>query len=238
VTFADDRAARLYAAPTFARLLASRVDVLPVDPKAPSVLAMLPNTKMQQVARVAPRMVMGVFKDTRSFFDDRSPLKATVRTVPGQMRFSVKFRSEGDRTTFAKWMRSKADPTTLMTQYNHKVSAQFDGKPAGRVDVVAAGVGFPLFPEVRFYAKHSSPTTEVAIESTFEHDLYLAMRPQQGERFITLLAIVFPFVSFLWLGAIVMVLGGAICMWPVRGRATVPVASARPTVPSQPVRTA
>ena len=86
------------------------------------------------------------------------------------------------------------------------------------MDPVPKNVGISLVPEVRFYAKHSSPTTEVAIYSTFEHDLYLAMRPQQGQRFITLLAIVFPFVSFLWLGAIVMVLGGAICVWPTRQR--------------------
>ena len=61
----------------------------------------------------------------------------------------------------------------------------------------------------------------MAIYSTFEHDLYLAMRPQQGQRFITLLAIVFPFVSFLWLGALVMVFGGTICMWPMRRARTV-----------------
>ena len=87
--------------------------------------------------------------------------------------------------------------------------------PGGvRVDCVPTGVGDVLLPEVRFYKKHSSPTTEVAIQSAFSHDLYLAMRPAQGQKFIHLLAVVFPFVSFLWLGAITMLFGALVAMLP------------------------
>lgn len=235
LTFADDLAARAFAAPFFARSIGDRVTALPEDPKQPAVLSMLPNARMQQVARVAPRMVMGVFKDTRSFFEDRSPFKASVRTVPGQMQFSVRFRNVEQKKLFASWMTSKPTPELRMVRYNDKVDARLQGKKAGRVDIVPASAGFVLYPEVRFYAKHSSPTTEVAIESTFEHDLYLAMRPQQGKRFITLLAIVFPFVSFLWLGAAVMVIGASICMWPTRTAAVVVVKERRPIAPEPPL---
>ncbi len=237
LTFANDTDARMYAAHTFAARLGQRVTVVP--DKDPTLVAMVPNSAMQRVARVAPRMVMGVFKDTRAFFDHRSPWRASVATVPGQMRFSVQFRSAADRDAFAKMLVAETKPGPLMVRYNDKAKVKLAGKAAGRVDVVPAGVGIRLLPEIRFYAKHSSPTTEVAIESTFEHDLYLAMRPQQGQQFITLLAIVFPFVSFLWLGAAVMVIGGAICMWPTRSRARARAAAPSAKTPrSRPVATA
>ena len=215
--FVDDSKARAYAGRRFAAELGARVDVLADSDSR--TLAMQPNMGLQQVARVAPRMVMGLFKDVREFFE-ASPLPGVVATTPGQMRFTVRFDKAADRATFAEWMKLEVAADTLMIRYNSKLRPTIAGKKGGRVDVVPAGVGSVLYPEVRFYAKHSSPTTEVAIKSTFEHDLYLAMRPQQGQRFITLLAIVFPFVSFLWLGAAVMVFGATICMWPVRQAAT------------------
>ncbi len=211
LTFADAGQARAFGDRVFAQRFAKRVRVLPS--RDPLELRLTLGDTLRRVAQVAPRMAMPVFKDVRAHFTKRSGLPATVHTVPGQMDFSVRFQRAGDRDTFVQWMKAAPMPGLRWARFADKVKLK---QGAARVDVVPAGVGFDLLPEVRFYAKHSSPTTEVAIHSTFEHDLYLAMRPQQGQGFITLLAIVFPFVSFLWLGAIVMVLGGAVCMWPSR----------------------
>ena len=71
-----------------------------------------------------------------------------------------------------------------------------------------------MYPEVRTYQKHDTPTTEVAIESAVHQDLYLAMRPSMGKPFVSLLVVLFPLVSFLWAGALVMVIGGTICLIP------------------------
>ncbi|MEY3011394.1 MAG: hypothetical protein RIT45_129 [Pseudomonadota bacterium] len=222
VVFADDGAARRFAEPAFARRLAETTRVLPSED--PTLLMLDLGDEALRVARVAPRMVMSVFKEARTHFELRSSLQATVKTVPGQSRFEIRFASAEDRSRFVGWMRAPAAEAVQWMRYNDKASQA----GAAIVDLVPRGVGLLLEPEIRFYQKHSSPTTEVAIESTFEHDLYLAMRPQQGTSFITLLAIVFPFVGFLWLGAITMVLGGAISMWPTGATVRAPVAAARP----------
>ncbi len=206
--FEDDQQARRFAEVAFARRLAHAVRVLPS--RDPALLELDLADESLRIAQVAPRLVMTVFQETRQHFERRSSLRATVKTVPGQSRYEVRFERAEDRAQFVQWMSAEVPPSIAWMRYADKAS-----RPgAALVDVVPAGVGLVLVPEVRFYAKHSSPTTEVAIQSTFEHDLYLAMRPQQGTTFITLLAIVFPFVSFLWLGAVTMLFGAAIAMWP------------------------
>ncbi|MCO4761281.1 MAG: heme lyase CcmF/NrfE family subunit [Myxococcales bacterium] len=222
LTFKQAADAKSFSDRYFAQRLAGQAAVLPSND--PLELRLTLGETLRKVAKVAPRMAMPLFKGTRAHFTKRSAFKATVHTVPGQMDFSVRFANPAQKDRFTALMAAKPLAGIRWARFADKV--QLKGG-AGRVDVVPSNVGMLLLPEVRFYAKHSSPTTEVAIHSTFEHDLYLAMRPQQGKSFITLLAIVFPFVSFLWLGAIVMVLGGAICIWPTR-RAR-PVRQSAPT---------
>ena len=94
-------------------------------------------------------------------------------------------------------------------------AAHFDVE-TGVAAFVPKGVGNVMLPEVRSYQKHESPTTEVAIDSTLLEDLYLAMRPGMGKPFVSLLVILFPLVSLLWTGALVMVIGGIICLLPSR----------------------
>lgn len=224
LTFDDAKDARAFGDRYFAHRLGTQVRMLPS--KDPLVMRLTLNQRMRDIAKVTPRMAMPIFKGTRKHFEKRSALKATVKTVPGQMDFGVHFATLADKTKFEALMKAPAMSGLRWARYVDKVRLAGE---AGRVDVVPMAAGMLLRPEIRFYAKHSSPTTEVAIHSTFEHDLYLAMRPQQGKSFITLLAIVFPFVSFLWLGAIIMVLGGAICMWPTRRRR--PARSASSTAP-------
>ena len=214
--FASEADAKRFVGRHSAGLLAERVAVLPNRRGEDGVLHLSLGAKMRAVARVAPRMAMGVFKDVRAHFERNAIDAATVHTVPGQMNFEVRFDRPEARDRFVEAMAAGPIPGVLMAKMSDAGGAGKGATSEVRVEVVPTDVGIVLRPEIRFYAKHSSPTTEVAIHSTLEHDLYLAMRPQQGQRFITLLAIVFPFVSFLWLGAIIMVAGGAICMWPRR----------------------
>ena len=72
-------------------------------------------------------------------------------------------------------------------------------------------------PEVRRYKKHSSPTTEVAIWSRISEDVYFAMRPGFGQPFISLLGFVNPMINLLWLGAVIMFVGGGFIIFPTGG---------------------
>ena len=220
ITFTDDQRARAFAQVGFARRLAAMARIVPSED--PRLLRLDLGDEALRMARVAPRLVMAIFTEARQHFERRGVGAVEVRTVPGQSRFDLVFADADAKANFVAAMRAELPAGVAWLRYQDRAS-----RPGrGVVDVLPVGVGFVLQPEVRFYAKHGSPTTEVAIQSTFEHDLYLAMRPQQGTSFITLLAIVFPFVSFLWLGAVTMVLGGAVAMWPTGARQAAPVADA------------
>jgi cytochrome c-type biogenesis protein CcmF len=72
-----------------------------------------------------------------------------------------------------------------------------------------------LAPEKRFYKRPGQPTTEVAIRKTLREDLYLvlgALDPSSG--LVTFQAFLNPLVSWLWIGAVVMVLGTTVVMTP------------------------
>ncbi len=73
-----------------------------------------------------------------------------------------------------------------------------------------------ISPEKRFYSKADKPTTEVSLRSTLVEDLYITM-PAIGEgRDITLKAAVNPLQVWVWIGSIVMVLGGILAIIPRR----------------------
>lgn len=226
VTFASAEAGRRLGQRWFASTLRGRAAAWQADPADPTVLHGAISAELQEVMQVTPQVVMKLFADLRDWARDRAPSPVEVQTVKGQVQFSLKFDSEAARKSFQTDLAQPKLAGLRLVQVNARAKV-----PAGavRVDIVPEGVGDLLVPEVRFYKKHSSPTTEVAIRSTIGHDLYLAMRPAQGQRFVNLLAVVFPFVSFLWLGAIVMLLGGVIAMLPARR--ALPLAAVQPSAP-------
>jgi cytochrome c-type biogenesis protein CcmF len=63
-----------------------------------------------------------------------------------------------------------------------------------------------LRPEKRFYSKQE-PTTEVAIMNTFSEDLYLILGSWEQNNSIALTVVINPFLSWLWIGTGVVVLG-------------------------------
>ena len=80
------------------------------------------------------------------------------------------------------------------------ISAFVDG------DLVAV-----LKPEKRFYPVQRMPTTEAGIHSRLNRDLYVALGDAQGDGW-TVRTYVKPFAVWIWIGAIVMALGGLLSM--------------------------
>ena len=228
VTFENPLAARVFASRHFVGKLPERLDLLAEDAENPRLLHLQLGKKLLSVATISPPVVMAFFAELREWAKETSPDVVQVQTVPGKTRFELLFATPQGRAHFLHdW---HAGPWPGMRYVG--VNLRADPGAQMRVDVVPDGVGMLLQPEVRFYKKHASPTTEVAIESSFSHDLYLAMRPAQGQRFIHLLAVVFPFVSFLWLGAITMLFGALIAILPARQRQEVAVQTLAPEQPA------
>jgi cytochrome c-type biogenesis protein CcmF len=71
-----------------------------------------------------------------------------------------------------------------------------------------------LYPEKRRYFSSNMPMTEAAIDSGFFRDLYVSLgEPIEGERPQWSVRVYYkPFVSWLWYGSILMVLGGLLAV--------------------------
>ncbi|MBR57721.1 MAG: hypothetical protein CMH54_06645 [Myxococcales bacterium] len=88
------------------------------------------------------------------------------------------------------------------------------------VEIIPKGIGSVMAPEVRVYEKIGSSqsaetmTTEIAVESHLLWDVYLSMRPSPDYRGLSMDGFLNPLVSFLWLGAAVMVIGAIIALLP------------------------
>lgn len=71
-----------------------------------------------------------------------------------------------------------------------------------------------LYPEKRKYFSSAMPMTEAGIDSGFFRDLYVSLgEPIEGERLQWSVRVFYkPFVSWLWYGAILMVIGGLLAV--------------------------
>lgn len=87
-----------------------------------------------------------------------------------------------------------------------------------------------MHPEKRNYPVRQMPTTEAAIHTLITGDLYAVIGDPQGSGFVT--RIYFnPLVVWMWIGAIVMVIGGAISLTDRRYRVGAPVRSGAGATP-------
>jgi len=72
-----------------------------------------------------------------------------------------------------------------------------------------------LEPELRFYSKNRETTTEVALWKGWGEDLYVVLAGLDNSRTrVTLKAYVNPLQVWLWIGVLLMVLGGIIVLFP------------------------
>lgn len=214
----------------FAGQLGPKVRLRQAPAEQPNVLKLSLSNRYLEIAEVNPQALMRVVAEIKDWAKDKAPTAVQVRTAAGQPDFEMEFINPQERQRFLTELQAGPLAGMRYAMVNPRANVAA-GKV--RIDVIHEKAGRMLEPEVRNYKKHSSPTTEVAIESTIGHDLYLAMRPAQGQRHISLLAVVFPFVSFLWLGAFVMLAGGAICLLPTRQPQT---AKERAEPPAEPLQ--
>ena len=84
-----------------------------------------------------------------------------------------------------------------------------------------------LKPEKRVYPAEGQETADTAIRTTGLRDLYLALGDDRGNGRWTVRAYVSPLAPFIWLGALVMAMGGALSLW---GRLRLRLAAPEPAV--------
>ena len=65
-----------------------------------------------------------------------------------------------------------------------------------------------FFPEKRIYNVQKNIMTEAAIHSTLTRDIYVALGEKVNDNSWVVRIYYKPFIQFLWLGAILMILGG------------------------------
>ena len=72
-----------------------------------------------------------------------------------------------------------------------------------------------MHPHLRYYDKSKDPFTEVALRSTLTDDVYLTLVGiAEGGHKIAIRAIVNPLVIWIWIGGVVLSLGGVVCLLP------------------------
>ena len=104
----------------------------------------------------------------------------------------------------------------------------------GRFVLSEGGVAIAsLWPEKRVYLPQRTPTTEAAIRTTWFADLYIVLGDPHGEAGHAVRLYHNPLVPWIWIGAVLMFLGGAISLTDRRHRVGAPRRSARPA-PAQP----
>ena len=87
-----------------------------------------------------------------------------------------------------------------------------------------------LQPEHRFYPAEGQDMTDTAIRTTGLRDLYLALGDERDDGRFVLRAYVSPLAPLIWIGALVMALGGFLSLW---GRLRAPAAEAKPAALAQ-----
>lgn len=72
-----------------------------------------------------------------------------------------------------------------------------------------------LFPERRLYLADNQPSTEVAVRRRLREDLYLSFTGLSDDgRSVVLHAYLFPLVSWIWVGYLVVLVGTIVCLIP------------------------
>jgi cytochrome c-type biogenesis protein CcmF len=84
----------------------------------------------------------------------------------------------------------------------------------GHIALMDGGrVSTTLLPEHRFYPAEGQDMNDTAIHTTGFRDLYLALGDDRGGGRFTLRAYVSPLAPLIWLGGLVMALGGLLSLW-------------------------
>ncbi|WP_457629747.1 heme lyase CcmF/NrfE family subunit [Oceanithermus sp.] len=93
-------------------------------------------------------------------------------------------------------------------------------------DVEVSGLG-TLHPRLNYYRTSRTPFASPAVAYTLGKDYYLVLQAfdQQNSQWVTLRLVVTPLVLWLWVSAILMIIGTAMILWPSGRRAARPSAA-------------
>ncbi|WLR55989.1 heme lyase CcmF/NrfE family subunit [Mesobacillus subterraneus] len=81
------------------------------------------------------------------------------------------------------------------------------------IDVTYKGKNIgKIKPEKIFYETWTEPSTEVAIKTNWSQDLYVVLSSWENKDKVTFMVKVNPFVSWIWMGGIIMVIGTAFAL--------------------------
>jgi hypothetical protein len=162
--------------------------------------------KHAKVLEHHPRSFMRHVRAMKAYVSALSNLGVRPQFTPGSVYFSLSFANPES-------LRAFDEVRQLANDLPQALYAQFGDAP-NEVEIIPVGAGRLLVPEVRFYTKHETPTTEVATEAHLFDELYLSMRPAMGREFISISGFVNPLVSFLWFGSLILVIGALIALLP------------------------
>jgi len=87
-----------------------------------------------------------------------------------------------------------------------------------------------LTPEKRIYLVQNMPTSEAAIETDFITDFYLVLGDQNQQGQWTVRIFIEPLVPWIFIGIILMMVGGAVSLADRRYRLALPARAARPSI--------
>ncbi len=93
------------------------------------------------------------------------------------------------------------------TPHKETVAARVSVKRNGKFLVT-------MLPEKVFYRNREQPSTEVAILSSFEHDLYIILGGYDRNRIVSFKFLINPLVLWMWIGCIIIGVGIIIAIWP------------------------
>jgi cytochrome c-type biogenesis protein CcmF len=99
---------------------------------------------------------------------------------------------------------------------------------AGVFDVTRGGASVTrLEPEKRLYDAPPQPTTEAGIHNSWRGDLYVVLGDQQANGGYAVRLYFHPFVRFIWIGALIMFIGGGVSISDRRLRVGAPTRARR-----------
>jgi cytochrome c-type biogenesis protein CcmF len=99
-----------------------------------------------------------------------------------------------------------------------------------------SGTQYKLFPQGRMYNKWEQPNSEVAIQTNWREDLYVTFAGAEPDfSVVALKVLVNPLVWWIWVGGIVVTLGGVICLVPRFARRAVVIETPQPVLAAKAV---
>jgi cytochrome c-type biogenesis protein CcmF len=121
----------------------------------------------------------------------------------------------GESMNIGRYTLTYDDLNIYQTQSKRVVSATMSVRNEGKLIS-------QLVPEKYFHQSYEQPVTEVAIHGNLAEDLYIILVDSEASSGLSdFKVLINPVVNWIWIGGLVLVLGGLISFWPERQRATI-----------------